>query len=130
MGKSPFTNVLILTLLGIVVIMVAPMITGVIRNSQSSSALTMAETTTTEVQNLYMTLNVSGIVELPFVVEFDGANQDIYSNNHLMEDVQFSARGRVPRSGTVIINTDSSVFVKDLKVSGGYICNKNVRRIC
>ncbi len=117
-------NMIVFILVGIAVILLAPVAVSSIQNSRDKAAISSAEMTMQVVQNLYFELNTNEVINLPFVVKFEGKKQKIYANNVLLKNAKLKYTGSIPKSGKIIISDDQKTSAKNLIYSNGYKCSK------
>lgn len=124
MDNKVAQNMIVFILVGIAVILLAPVAVSFVQNSRDKAAISGAEMTMQVVLNLYFELNTDDVIELPFVVEFEGTKQKVYANNVLLKDAKLKYTGSVPKSGKIIIGDNQKTTAKDLIYSNGYKCSK------
>ncbi len=126
-------NNAIIIVLFIILIILTPYVTSVIGTSWKKADESSTKGTIETVKLLYLSETVGGAY-LPFKVEYNKSGYTMYSNNQKytpLKMVKVDSEGQQPKSGSVTIEEDGTVSVKDLRY-GLLKCNsdKNEKITC
>lgn len=117
---------LILVFFLIVITILVPSISTIVYNMAKDSALTSTKGTIDTVKSFYVDMNLLNEVGIPFRVVFD---KDGYTFYEMGQKVNYERHlnikntGKLPTAGSVQINLDGTVTVKDLTF-GNFKCNQ------
>lgn len=125
---------LVIIVLFVVLIITIPSVNTIIYNISKESAITSTYNTVKSVKAIYTSMNLKNEVSLPFKAVFDKENYTFYENNKKVNykySLNIKFEGKLPSSGTIIINIDGTTTVKDLTF-GNISCNQisNSTLIC
>lgn len=125
---------LVIIVLFVVLIITIPSVNTIIYNMSKESAITSTYNTVKSVKAIYTSMNLKNEVSLPFKAVFDKENYTFYENNKKVNykySLNIKFEGKLPSSGTIIINIDGTTTVKDLTF-GNISCNQisNSTLIC
>ncbi len=121
-NSRQWEGVLIIVLLLVILIFLMPYVTKIIYKSQVTGAISSIEGLSVAIKTTYTEGNLTGIISLPFEIKYEDKEYTAYSNGKKI-DIYFKTDGGVPKSGSIIINRDGSIEVKDIKY-GIVTCNK------
>ena len=114
----------------IILIILVPSISKIVYQMSKDSAITSTKGTIDTVKSFYIDMNLLNEVALPFKVEF---NKDGYIFYEMGRQVNYERHlniqntGKLPKGGSVQINEDGSVTVKNLTF-GNFKCNKTKKK--
>lgn len=117
---------MVIIILLIVLIILLPSVSTITNNMAENSAVTSTKNTVDSVKAIYTNMNLKNEVALPFEVVFD---KEGYTYYEMGEKVNYEVTlnieidGKLPTSGSIIINKDGTVTVKDLTF-GSVKCNE------
>ncbi len=115
-------NVLVVVVLLIILAIVTPYFVTMIHKSKVRGAYVSTEGLVSAVQNAYLKGNLRDVMHLPFEIRYNNSEYIAYTNGQKIQ-VEIKTNGNIPKSGSIILNDNAEVVVKDLKY--GYItCNK------
>ncbi len=119
-------NGLVIILLFVIIIILLPSVTAVISKSMQMSAKTNTKGTVEIVKELYININLTDDVILPFKVIYNKKGYEIYSGGEKytpVKTIKIKNEGKLPTSGSVEIDSEGYTTVKNLKF-GLYKCNQ------
>lgn len=115
-GHIEYSTVLILC--STIFIIVSPFVYTIYKNMSLSAAKTSTYGTIEYVKSLYINANLDKDIGLPFTIEFTKDSYIAYSNKKkikILTTRKVKLDGTKPKGGTVTINTDGLITVKDLE---------------
>lgn len=110
----------------IVLIILVPSVSKIVYNMAKDSATTSTKGTIDTVKSFYVDMNLLNEVGLPFKVVFDKDGYTFYENGKKVNyerQLNIKNQGKLPKAGSVTINVDGTVSVKDLTF-GNFKCNQ------
>lgn len=110
----------------IVLIILVPSVSKIVYNMAKDSATTSTKGTIDTVKSFYVDMNLLNEVGLPFKVVFDKNGYTFYENGKKVNyerQLNIKNQGKLPKTGSVTINVDGTVSVKDLTF-GNFKCNQ------
>ena len=110
----------------IVLIILVPSVSKIVYNMAKDSATTSTKGTIDTVKSFYVDMNLLNEVGLPFKVVFDKNGYTFYENGKKVNyerHINIKNHGKLPKTGSVTINVDGTVSVKDLTF-GNFKCNQ------
>lgn len=125
---------MVIIVLLVVLIIVLPSLFKIIYNMSKDSAITSTKNTIDAVKSIYTNMNLKNEVGLPFKAVFDKDGYTFYEMNkkaNYETTINLEIEGKLPKSGSITINEDGTVTVKDLNF-GLVKCNqvKDQELIC
>ena len=111
----------------IVLIILVPSVSKIVYNMTKDAATTSAKGTIDTVKSFYVDMNLLNEVGLPFKVVFDKDGYTFYEMDKKVNyerQLNIKNQGKMPKAGSVTINIDGTVSVKDLTF-GNFKCNQN-----
>ena len=100
-------NGLVIILLFVIIIILLPSVTAVISKSMQMSAKTNTKGTVEIVKELYININLTDDVILPFKVIYNKKGYEIYSGGEKytpVKTIKIKNEGKLPTSGSVEID--------------------------
>lgn len=127
-------NGLVIILLFSMVIIFLPAVINFIGKSLILSARSNTEGTTQLVEELYININLTDDVFLPFEVVFNKEGYEIYTGKKKytpIKKLKIKTKAKLPRSGSILIDSNGSRIIKNLKF-GLVKCNQkaNEKLVC
>lgn len=117
-------NVVVVTLIFIIFCMVFPIVKLSIYKSELSSVKDSVYASMSSVSILYFKESQVNNASLPFTVTYTENNYKIYSNKVVYDgDEKLEKSGMRPTGGYIVINSNGSISVIDLKYNH-FVCNK------
>ena len=110
----------------IVLIILVPSVSKIVYNMTKDAATTSAKGTIDTVKSFYVDMNLLNEVGLPFKVVFDKDGYTFYEMDKKVNyerQLNIKNQGKMPKAGSVTINIDGTVSVKDLTF-GNFKCNQ------
>lgn len=110
----------------IVLIILVPSISKIVYNMAKDSSTTSTKGTVDTVKSFYVDMNLLNEVGLPFKVVFDKKGYTFYEDGRKVNykrQLNIKNIGKLPTAGSVQINVDGTVTVKDLTF-GNFKCNQ------
>ncbi len=116
---------IIIVLLAILIILV-PALSKIIYNVSQNASMTSTQGIIDSVKAYYTDMNLKNEVALPFKVVFnkDGYNfYEVGQKVNYKRELNIKTSGKLPKSGSVQINIDGTITVKNLTF-GHFKCNQ------
>ena len=110
----------------IILIILVPSVSKIVYNMSKDSATTSTKGTIDTVKSFYVDMNLLNEVGLPFKVVFDKDGYTFYEMNKKVNyerHLNIKNIGKLPTAGSVQINVDGTVTVKNLTF-GNFKCNQ------
>ena len=115
-------GVLVVIILLIILAIVIPYVVSATYKVNVRSAKVSAEGLVSAIENAYFAGNLTGIMTLPFEIKYENQSYTASSNGKEIS-LEIKTEGKIPNSGSVILNKSGEIIVKDLKY--GYVsCHK------
>ena len=116
----------IVIFLMIILIILVPAVSKIVYNMAKDAATTSTKGTIDTVKSFYVDMNLLNEVGLPFKVVFDKDGYTFYEMDKKVNyerQLNIKNQGKLPKAGSVTINVDGTVSVKDLTF-GNFKCNQ------
>lgn len=110
----------------IILIILVPSISKIVYNMSKDAATTSTKGTIDTVKSFYVDMNLLNEVGLPFKVAFDKGGYTFYEIGkkvNYKRQLNIKNIGKLPTDGSVQINVDGTVTVKNLTF-GNFKCNQ------
>lgn len=110
----------------VVLIILVPSVSKIVYNMSKDSAVTSTKGTIDTVKSFYVDMNLLNEVGLPFKVVFDKDGYTFYEMGRKVNyerHLNIKNTGKLPKAGSVQINIDGTITVKDLTF-GNFKCNQ------
>ena len=110
----------------VIIIIIYPSLSKIFYNMGHDSAITSTQGTIETVKSFYIDMNLTNKVALPFKVVFSKDGYKYYENGkevNYTRKLNIKNNGELPKFGSVEINIDGTVTVKDLTF-GNFKCNQ------
>lgn len=125
---------MVIVILLVILVILFPSVTNIIYNMSKDSAITSTKNTIDMVKAIYTNMNIKNEVGLPFETRFDKDGYTFYEFGKKVNyetTFNFEIDGKLPTSGSIIVNTDGTITVEDLTF-GKIKCNqiKDQELIC
>ena len=124
--QKNWEGVLVVILLMLIFLVLVPYVYKIIYNAHLSGAISSCEGLVTAVKTAYTKGNLMDVIDLPFEIKYENENYTTFSNGKKVRMEEIKVDGQVPSSGSVIINKDGEVEIRDLQF-GKIICNKDAK---
>lgn len=115
-------NVLVVVVLLIILAIVTPYFVTMTYKAKVRGAYVSTNGLISAISNAYMRGNLKGIMSLPFEIRYNDSEFTAFSNGQKIS-IKIKTDGKIPDSGSVILNENGEVIVNDLKY-GRVICSK------
>lgn len=115
-------GVLIVVLLLVVFAILTPYVTRIVYKAQVNGAISSIEGLSVAIKTTYTEGNLTGVIALPFEIKYENKEYKAYSNG-VEIDAKIKLEGDSPKSGSIIINRDGAIELKEVKY-GLVTCNK------
>lgn len=116
----------IVIFLMIILIILVPSVSKIVYNMSKDASVSNTKGTIDMVKSFYVDMNLTNEVGLPFKVVFDKNGYTFYENGkkvNYKRQLNIKNQGKLPKAGSVTINVDGTVSVKDLTF-GNFKCNQ------
>lgn len=118
----------VITILLIILIILVPSVSNIIYNVSKRSSEISTQGTIETIKAFYVNINLTKTVDLPFKVIFDNDKYTFYENGKKINlKSTLNNRGKLPTAGSIQLNTDGSVTVKNLTF-GKFVCNQTNKK--
>jgi len=125
MNNRVLENMLIVTLIGIILCLLFPIVQKIVLDADKKGAEASANASIASVQLLFIKENKNHQLILPFTVDYNEQSYNVYVNGEeYSSKEQIETKGRRPIGGSISIMPSGIVIAVNLKYKT-YTCNKS-----
>lgn len=130
MKVKAWEAVLVFIILGIVLVISSGYVVNIIEKANKSGTESQVTALSSTIEQMYIEALLENKNVKPFIAEFVNFEMYIKSGNppkSYIYDGKIKMGGTYPKSGSIIIDDNQAVIIKDLTIRN-YICNKELNK--